>query len=136
MTTETRVDMNAFNLAAHELTVSEVHRLASNLTAKGGSSQPAHKTGALPRAVSESSPFIKAANACAPDRGVEVILANHGCSRSAPAPHTSDAASPVDEVRCNKWELFALLGFIVFSFAAMFFCFYVILAKCRVTWPL
>jgi hypothetical protein len=127
--------MNAFNLTAHELTVSEVHRLASNLTAKGGSSQPAQKTGALPRAVSQSSPFIKAANACAPDRGVEAILANHGCSRSVPAPYTPDAASSADEVPCNKWEMFALLSF-VFSFAALFFCFYVVLAKCRGTWPL
>jgi hypothetical protein len=121
--------MNAFNPATHELTVSKVHRPASNLTARGGSSPPAHDTGALPRAVSHNSPCIVAANACVPARGVEVILANHGCSRSAPAPHTSDAASSVDEVPCNKWELFALLGFIVFSFAEMLFCFYVIATK-------
>ena len=99
-------------------------------------SQPAHQTCALPRAAAQSSPVIKAAKACARHRGVEGILANHGCSRSALALDTSDAASSADEVPCNKWELFALLSFVVFSFAALFFCFYVISAKCRGTWPL
>ena len=90
---------------------------------------------ALPRAASRSSPVIKPANACAQNRGVEVIMANHGCSRSGPALDTSDAASPADEVRRNKWELFALMSFIVLSFGGLFFCFYVIMAKCRGTWP-
>ena len=95
-------------------------RLASPLIAKRDVSQPAHETCALPRAASQSFPVNKAANACAPDRGVEVIMANH---------------APADEVQCNKWELFALLSFIVLSFAGLFFCFYVISAKCRGTWP-
>ena len=68
-------------------------------------------------------------------RGVEVILANHRCGNSEPALNTSDPASAVDEVRCNKWELFALVSFIVLSFAGLLFCFYVIAAKCRGTWP-
>ena len=111
-------------------------RLASTLGAKRDDSQPVHETRALPRAASRSSPVIKPAHACAQNRGVEIIMANHGCSRSASALDTSDAASPADEVRCNKWELFGLLSFILFSFAGLFFCAYVILAKCRGTWPL
>ena len=111
------------------------NRLPSALGTKRDVSQPAHETCALPRAASRSSPVIKAANACTQDRGVEVIMANHGCSRSAPALDTSDAASSADEVRCNKWELFAILSFVVLSYAGLIFCFYVIMAKCRGTWP-
>ena len=122
-------------LVVHPAGVPVGKRLPSTLGAKRDVSQPAHETCAPQRAASQSSPVIKAGNACAQDRGVEVILANHGCSRSAPAPHTPDAVSPADEVHCNRWELFALLSFIVLSYAGLFFCTYVILAKCRGTWP-
>lgn len=127
---------NPVEPVAHASGVRVRKRLASALMAKRDISQPAHETCALPRAASQSSPVIKAANACAQNRGVEVIMANHGCSRSAPALNTSEAASPADEVRCNQWELFALLSFVVLSYAGLFFCSYVIWAKCRVTWPL
>ena len=120
---------------ARALGVQARKRLASALTAKRDVSQPAYETGALPRAASRSSSVIKAANACARDRGVEVIMANHGGSRSAPVLDTSDAASPADEVRSNKWELFTIWSSVVLSFAGLFFCFYVISAKCRGTWP-
>ena len=90
------------------------------------------ETCALPRAGSRSSPVIKAANVCAQNRGVEVILANHRCRGSATAPPPTTPAE--DEVQCNSWELAGLLGFVVLSFVGMFFCFYVISAKCRGTW--
>ena len=64
-------------------------------------------------------------------RGVDAILASHR-SESLREP---DTATPSDEPRCNRWELFALLSFIVLSFAGLIFCFYVIAAKCRGTWP-
>ena len=95
-------------------------RIVSRPAWKRDVSQPVHETRALPRAASRGSPVIKAANACARDRGVEAILANH----------------EFDEVRSTKWELFAIGAYVVFNFAGLFFCFYVILAKCRGTWPL
>ena len=121
---------------AHASGVQLSKRLASTLTAKGDFSQPAHETCALPGAASQSSPSEQAATAYEQDRGIEVILANHGCGRSAPALETPDATSSADEVRCNEWELFTLLSFVVLSFAGLFFCAYVILNKCRGTWPL
>ena len=126
---------NPVEPVAHASSVRARKRPASALTAKRDVSQPAHETGALSRAATRNSSVIKAANVYAQDRGVEVIVANHGCSRSAPALDTPDAAPPADEVRCNEWESFALFCFIVLSFAGLFFCFYVILAKCRGTWP-
>jgi|KBSSwiStaDraftv2_1062776.scaffolds.fasta_scaffold706123_1 hypothetical protein len=111
-------------------------RLASTLGAKRDVSQPVHETRALPRAASRSSPVIKPAHACAQNRGVEIIMANHGCGRSAPPLEARDATSSADEVRCNEWELFTIWSFVVIGFAGLFFCAYVILAKCRGTWPL
>jgi hypothetical protein len=57
-------------------------------------------------------------------RGVEVILASH-----------RHPDSPASEAQCNKCELFVLLSFVVLSFLGLFFCGYVIVAKCRGTWP-
>jgi NTE family protein len=56
--------------------------------------------------------------------GVEVILENH-----------RHLDSPEDDVQCNPWELAALLVFIALSFVGLFFCGYVIVAKCSGTWP-
>ena len=96
-----------------------------------------------PTALEHSNACESAAALCLPAqsktgaraRGVEVILANHRCGYSKPALNRSDPASAVDEVQCNKWELFALLAFVAVSFLGMFFCGYVIVAKCRGTWP-
>jgi hypothetical protein len=79
-------------------------------------------------------PFAEAERPKAMQRGVEAILANHR-SHSITSPAEPVSVSPADEVGCNKWELFMLLSFVVLSFAGLLFCGYVILAKCRGTWP-
>ena len=47
-------------------------------------------------------------------------------SESAPRPNRSSHLN---------WELLAIWGFVVFSFAALPFCLYLILAKCFGDWP-
>ncbi len=34
-----------------------------------------------------------------------------------------------------NWETLAICGFVVFNFAALLFCVYIILAKCSGDWP-
>jgi len=54
--------------------------------------------------------------------------------------HDKPAHQPLnDEGACEpqraRLEMFAILSFVVFSFAALLFCAYIILAKCRGTSP-
>ena len=92
------------------------NRLPSTPSAQRNVSQPPRETGALPRAVLHSASVKKPTNPCARHRGVEALLANH----------------KFEEVRTTDWELFAIWACVVLSFAGLFFCFYVIWAKCRI----
>ena len=48
---------------------------------------------------------------------------------------TTDSAPHLNRSIHLNWEMFAIWCFVVFSFAAFFFCFWAILAKCRGDWP-
>lgn len=73
----------------------------------------------------------KASKAGAQHRGIEVIVENH---RSVP-PLDKPATISLRKVCLPSLEKFAIWSFVVFSFAALLFCAYIILAKSRGTSP-
>ena len=76
--------------------------------------------------------ILKTSKAGAQHRGIEVIMENH---RSVPSPDKPQATISLREVRRASLEMFAIWSFVVFSFGALLFCAYIILAKCRGTSP-
>jgi len=49
---------------------------------------------------------------------------------------TSDTAPLLNRaIHRKNWEMFWIWSFVVVMFAALFFCFWAILAKCRGDWP-
>jgi hypothetical protein len=75
--------------------------------------------------------LLKASNEGARQRGIEVIMENN---RSVPPPG-KPATISLRKVPRASLEMFAIWSFVVFSFAALLFCSYIILAKCRGTSP-
>jgi hypothetical protein len=49
---------------------------------------------------------------------------------------TSDSTLLLNRSIHRNWEMFFIWGFVVVSFAAFFFCFWAISAKCHGNWPL
>jgi hypothetical protein len=74
---------------------------------------------------------LKPSKAGAQHGGIEVIMENH---RSVPSLD-KQATISLRKVRRTSLGMFAIWSFVVFSFAALLFSAFVILAKCRGTSP-
>jgi hypothetical protein len=55
-------------------------------------------------------------------------------ARSTIVHESENASRHTDSNRLN-WEMLVIWSFVVFSFAAFFFCFWAISAKCHGDWP-